>query len=127
MYLSHSHLFQADNSALFHLIDRAVIGHDVSATIAPFRRSQNGRAAYNAIVYQHAGKHVWDKNVKEAMAVLATRTWTGTTPITLLQHTSMQRKAFIQLTEAAEQVPAEVPGPRQRVTYLLDSMKTVDL
>ncbi len=38
----------------------------------------------------------------------------------------MQRKAFIQLTEAAEQVPAEVPRPRQRVTYLLDSMKTVD-
>ena len=60
------------------------------------------------------------------MAVLATRTWSGTTSITLLQHTSMQRKAFIQLTEAAEQVPDEVPGPRQRVTYLLDSMKTVE-
>ena len=125
--ISHTHnLFQADNSALFHLIDRVVIGHDVSATIAPFRRSQDGRAAYNAIVYQHAGQHVWDKNVKEAMAVLATRTWTGTTSITLLQHTSMHRKAYIQLTEAAEYVPAEVPGPRQRVTYLLDSMKTVE-
>ena len=97
-----------------------MIGHDVSATIAPFSRSQNGRADYNAIGYQHAGKHIWDKNVKEAMAILATRTWTGTTSITILQHTSMQRKAFIQLTEAAEQVPAEVPGPRQRVTYLLD-------
>ncbi len=35
--ISHTHnLFQADNSDLFHLIDRAVIGHDVSATIAPF-------------------------------------------------------------------------------------------
>jgi hypothetical protein len=125
--ISHTHnLFQADNSALFHLIDRAVFGHDFSATIAPFRKTQNGRAAYNAIVYQHAGKHVWDKNVKEAMAVLATRTWTGTASITLLRHTSMHCKAFIQLTEAAEQVPAEVPGPRQRVTYLLDSTKTVD-
>ncbi len=91
-----------------------------------FVRSRNGCAAYNAIVYQHAGKHVWDKNVKEAMAVLATRTWTGTTSITILQHTSMHCKAYIQLTEASEQVPAEVPGPRQRVTYLLDSMKTVD-
>ncbi len=38
----------------------------------------------------------------------------------------MHRKAYIQLTEAAEQVLAEVPGPRQRVTYFLDSMKTVD-
>ena len=93
-----------------------MIGHDVSATIAPFRRSQDGRAAYLAIVYQHAGKHIWDKNVKEAMAVLTTRTWSVTTFITLLQHTNMQCKAYIQLTEAAEQVPAEVPGPRQRVT-----------
>jgi hypothetical protein len=38
----------------------------------------------------------------------------------------MHCKACNQLTEAAEQVPAEVPGPRQRVTYLLDSIKTVD-
>jgi len=65
-------LFQADNNALFPLIDRAVIGHDVSATIAPFQRSQDGRADYNAIEYQHAGKHIWDKNLKEAIAILAT-------------------------------------------------------
>ncbi len=73
--VTHTHnLFQADNNALFHLIDRAVLGHDVSATIAPFQISQNGRAAYFAIVHQHAGRHVWDRNVKEAMAVLQTRT-----------------------------------------------------
>ena len=105
---------------MFPLIDRAVLGHDVSATIAPFRRSQNGRAAYFAILYQNAGRHIWDRNVKDSMAVLTTRNWSGTTSITLLQHTSMQRKAYIQLTEAAEQVPAEVPGPRQQVTYFLD-------
>jgi hypothetical protein len=35
--VTHTHnLFQADNNALFHLIDGAVLGHDVSATIAPF-------------------------------------------------------------------------------------------
>ena len=113
-------LFQADNNALFHLIDRAVLGHDVSATIAPFCRSQNGRGAFLAIVNQHAGRHVWDINVKDATAVLQTRTWSGTTSITLLQHTFMQRKAYIQLTEAAENVSAEVPGPHQQVTYRLD-------
>ena len=98
---------------MFHLIDQAVLGHDVSATIAPSRRSQDGRAAYFAIVYQHAGRHVWDRNVQEAMAVLQMRTWSGTTSITLLQHTYMQRKAYIQLSEAAENVFAEVPGPCQ--------------
>jgi hypothetical protein len=36
----------------------------------------------------------------------------------------MQRKAYIQLVEAGEHVPAELPGGRQRVSYLLDSLKT---
>ena len=45
--VTHTHnLFQADNNVLFCLIDRAVLGHDVSATIAPFQRFQNGRATY---------------------------------------------------------------------------------
>ena len=60
------------------------------------------------------------------MAVLQMRTWSGTTSITLLHQTSMQLKAYIQLSEAAENVPDEVPGPSQRVTYLLDSLKTVE-
>jgi hypothetical protein len=42
----------------------------------------------------------------------------------LLQHTSMQRKAFIQLSEAGEHVPTELPNDRTRVSYLLDSLKT---
>ena len=51
-------MFQANNNALFHLIDQAVLSHDVSATISPFQISQNGRAAFLAIVNQHAGRHV---------------------------------------------------------------------
>ena len=58
------------------------------------------------------------------MAALQTRTWTGTTSFTLLVHTSMQRKAFIQLVEAGEHVPAKLPGGHQRVSYLLGSLKT---
>jgi len=126
---AHTHnLFQADNNntALYQLIDRVVFGHDVLATIAPFCCTQNGRGAFLAIVAQHGGKHLWDWNVKDATNVLQASTWTGTMSITLLQHTSMHCKAFIQLTEASEHIPAEVPGPRQRVTYLLDLLKTLD-
>ena len=73
-YVSHVHnVFQLDNTALFHLVDCAVIGPDVSATIAPFRRTQNERDAYLAIVDQHSGRHVWDKSIKDATAVLQTR------------------------------------------------------
>ncbi len=35
--VTHTHnLFQADNNAFFHLIDQAVLGHNVTATFASF-------------------------------------------------------------------------------------------
>jgi len=80
--------------------------------------------AYLAILTQHAGKSVWDRVVRDAMSVLQTRTWSGTASVTLLQHTSMQRKAFIQLSEAGEHVPTELPNNQTRVSYLLDLLKT---
>ena len=48
-------LFQADNTALFQVIDCVVVGRDVLATIALFCCTQNGRGAFMAIVAQHAG------------------------------------------------------------------------
>ena len=124
----HDHtLGRSDNSKLFHLIEKSVQGHDVGATIAPFKRTEDGRGAFLAIKSQHAGKAVWDRVVKESNTRLQTGTWSGNTSTTFQQHTSLQRKAFIQLAEAHEVgVPTEIPGPRQRVTYLLDSIKTDD-
>ena len=123
--LLHVHnLYQPDNNALYQMVERATTGHDVGATISPFHRAHDGRGAILAIISQHAGRHVWDKIVKEANSMLQTRTWTGTTSITLLQHISGQRKANIQLIEAAEHAPADIPNDRQQVTYLLDSLKT---
>jgi len=55
------------------------------------------------------------------MSVLQARTWSETTSVTLLQHTPMQRKAFIQLSEAGEHVPTS--NDRTHVSYLLDSLK----
>jgi hypothetical protein len=82
--VSHTHnLAKLDNTALFQLIDHAVTGHDASATIAIFCRGQDGCGAFLAIKNQHAGRHIWDKNFKDAMAVLQVRKWTGTTSISL--------------------------------------------
>jgi hypothetical protein len=42
--LSHTHnLMRAENATLLHRIDTAVAGHFVSATIAPYRKTQDGR------------------------------------------------------------------------------------
>jgi hypothetical protein len=123
--VGHNHtLGRSDNATLFQFIEKSVKGHIVAETIAPFKRTQNGRGALLAIKDRYAGKAVWDCNVKEANARLQTVTWSGTTSTTLQQHTALQRRAFAQLSEAAEHVPTEipVPGPRQRTTYLLDSL-----
>ena len=125
--LSHDHnLTKADNATLFHRIDVAVAGHDVCATIAPYRRTQDGRGAWKAIKDQHAGTHIYDSIVKEAMAVLTIRKWTGTSSITLSQHIGAHRKAYIALVDASEYTPTEIPGARQRVTYVLASIETAD-
>lgn len=125
--VSHTNnLYKADNNALFHLLDRATSGHMVNTTIAPFRRTQDGRGSYLAIVDQHAGRHVYDKIVRDASSVLQTRKWNGGSSITLGQHTTGQRQAYAQLLEASEHTPAEIPNPRLRVTYLLDSLESPD-
>jgi hypothetical protein len=46
---------KSDNNALYQLLDCLVVGHYVSASIAPFRQTQYGRGAYLAILTQHAG------------------------------------------------------------------------
>jgi hypothetical protein len=125
--LSHTHnLMRAGNATLFHRIDTAVAGHDVSATIAPYRKTQDGRGAWLSIKDQHAGRHINDKIVKDAMYVLTVQKWTGAASITMAQHIGAHRKSYIALTEASVHTPTEIPNPRQRVTYVLTSIETVD-
>jgi hypothetical protein len=48
--MSHAHpFFKVDNGAVFELIEMAVQGPAVAASIAPFRCEQNGRNAFIAI------------------------------------------------------------------------------
>jgi hypothetical protein len=125
--MTHNHpLYKGDNGSVFDMIEIAMRGHDVAATIAPFRRARDGCGALLALKSQHAGKAIYDQLVKEAENVLKNSQWSGTTSITLQQHTWLQRKAFITLFECAEQIPVEVPNERARVTYLLDSITTND-
>ena len=111
--MTHNHpLYKVDNGLVFDMIEIAVRGHDVAATIAPFRRAQDGRGALLALKSQHAGKAIYDQLVKEAENVLKNRQWSGTTSITLQQHMGLQRKAFITLSECAEQISVEVSNER---------------
>ena len=109
--MTHNHpLYKVDNGSVFDMIEIAIRGHDVSATITPFRHARDGRGALLALKSQHAGKAIYDQLVKEAENVLKNRQWSGTTSITLQQHMGLQRKASITLSECAEQILMEVPN-----------------
>jgi hypothetical protein len=79
-----------------------------------------------ALKYQHAGKAIWDRLVKESEQTLSTKVWSGNTPTTLSKHMSMHHTAWITLTKCAEHIPVDVPNDHARVTYLMDLLKTVD-
>ena len=111
---------------MFELIETAVRGTAIAASIAPFCRERNGRNAFLAIRAQHAGRDVWDKLVKEAETILQTRKWSGTTNVTLAQHMGKHCQAFIMLTECAEHHPVNVPNEHSRVTHLMESIQSTD-
>ena len=66
--MPHNHpLFKVDNGLTFNMIELSVCGHDVAATIAPFRLGRDGRVAHLALKSQHAGKAVYDQLMKDAV------------------------------------------------------------
>ena len=125
--LSHGHpLFKSDNGQVFDVIESALRGTSISPSIAQFRKTRNGRAAYLALVSQHAGRDVWDKLQREAEHKLQNVKWNGQTTITLQQHMSMHRREWITLQDCSEYIPVEVPNGRQRVTWLMNSITSID-
>lgn len=125
--LSHTHpLFKSDNGQVFDVIEAALRGTSISPSIAQFRKTRNGRDAYLALVSQHAGRDVWDKLQREAEHKLQNVKWNGQTTITLQQHMSMHRREWITLQDCSEYIPVEVPNGRQRVTWLMNSITSVD-
>ena len=82
--MTHLHpLYKVDNGMVYDMIEYAVRGHDVPATIAPFCCARDGRGALLALKSQHAGKAIYDQLVKEAENMLKNRQWSGTSSITL--------------------------------------------
>jgi hypothetical protein len=111
--MTHLHpLYKVDNGMVYDMIEYAVRGHDVAATITPFHRARDGRGAPLALKSQHAGKVIYDQLVKEAENMLKSRQWSGTSSITLQQHMGLHRKALITLSECAEKIPVDVPNER---------------
>ena len=115
-----------DNVAVFELIETAVRGTPIAASIAPFCHNQNDCRAFFVIQTQHAGKNMLDKLVKEAETVLQNRKWLGTTNVTLAKHMGMHCQAYITMTECADHVPVDVPNNHLRVTHSMEWIQSTD-
>jgi hypothetical protein len=81
------------------MIESSTRGSDVTSSIAPFRKTCEGRGALNALKSQHAGKAVYDRLVKKAEQTLSNKVWNGNTSTSLASHMGAQRKAWISMQD----------------------------
>ena len=127
--LSFDHpLYRNDNELVYSILAKGLQGSKYAATIVRFRRRgvMDGRGAFLAVKSQHAGKAVWEAQIKKSEDFLKTRVWTGNSTTTLEAHIDGHRMAYVALTEASAHVAYQLPNDRTRVTYLLDSIRCTD-
>jgi len=116
-------VFGDDNHKIFDMLHDSLQGTTYGATIIPHKRKKDGRAAWHALMTQHAGQDRWDAEVKRDTTFLTSHIWKGNGNITLSKHLAKHRQAFNDLQTSAGHVAHQLPNPRTRVTYALDSIK----
>ena len=57
-------LYPSDNAAVYYKLEEATRSTTYAASIKPFQRKKNGRAAYLALVSQYAGDDKWESELK---------------------------------------------------------------
>ena len=117
-------IYKDDNKTVFMMI-KAVAGTSVECTIKSFPRQKDGRAAYFALVANHAGDEKYRAIVKARMNLLQNIKWNGRS-YPLEQHVSNHRTAVDDLVECAQHINNAVPNMSQRVEYLLESISSQD-
>ncbi len=127
MRFSHTHaLFSDGNGKVFDNLELATRGTKFAASIAPFKRTKNGRAASIALKAQHAGPVHWDAKQKSQTNFLLNWKYTGGTTIPLSDFLSTYRDAFTSIQRYAEHVQCQIPDDRTQVGYIIDNIECPD-
>ena len=127
MRLSHAHpLYRVDNAVGYSELVTATYGTQYAPTIAPFKRTKDGRGALIALKAQFAGPAYWDKEVRQMNDFLNNTKWFGTTAFTLHGFLAKHRSCYNTLQRCAEHVTVELPSERTRVGYLLENIDCQD-
>jgi len=124
---SHTHaLFRDDNSSVYYKLEEATRTTSYAASIKPFQRLKNGRAAWLALTSQYAGKDKWEQELKKQDDLLHTREWKGQSNFTLERFVQQHRNAFVSMQQCALYVQYQLPTEFTRVGYLLEGIQCND-
>ena len=124
---SHTHaLYRDDNSDVYFKLEEATRSTSYAASIKPFQRGRNGRAAWLALTNQYAGQDKWEQELKKQDDMLHTRVWRGQSNFTLERFVQQHRNAFVSMQSCAEYVQYQLPTEHTRVGYLLAGINCND-
>ena len=122
LYHNHS-LYRDDNKSLFGVLELALRGTTFEASIKPFRRTGNGRSAYEALISQHASKDKQIKILRDSKTYVNERKWDGTTSYSLQSNVEKCRQCYVDIENASEHITEQTPNAITRVQVLLDSVE----
>ena len=117
-------IYRADNNRVFMKISEAVKGTSCESTVKAFARTKDGRAAYLALISNHAGEVKYRALLKSSMHYLQNVKWNGY-QFPVEAHVSKHRKAH-QIVECSAHISCPTITSEQKVEYLLDSISCND-
>ena len=119
-------IFRQDNKSVYFKLEEATRNTNKAATIKPFQRQKDGRAAYLALIAQHAGKDRWHALIQQHDKILHNMKWKENSNYLLDKHCQQQCNSYAQIVQVAKHVPYEVPNGHTQVTYLFESIKNAN-
>lgn len=96
-----------------------------TSTVKTKNKSQDGRAAFLALIAYHAGDEKYRSIAKKRYTQLMSNKRNGKV-FSLEKHVSNHRQCYKDLVDCHEHVRTQVPGEDQRVQYLIDSIECGD-
>jgi hypothetical protein len=119
-------LYRDDNASVYYLLEEATRTTSYSASIKPFQRRKDGRAAWLALTSQYAGQDKWEQELKKQDDLLHTRVWRGQSNFTLERFVQQHRNAYVSMQSCAQHVEYQLPTEHTRVGYLLEGIQCND-
>ena len=120
--------FELDNSMVYEILLKVFGKSKFVTSMHPYKHTQNGRAAYLALIQHNLGRNQYSKMFHEAEIVVTSHKYFGTNPhYTLSTHIAKHRAAHDRMRRASVHVNFAVPTEETRVLRLCDSLESSNM